>query len=396
MKLLSVFTFSFSLGAVGAQNSIRGLGNWQFAMEKNVGNDAMERSVGDDPELCSSHSKCSGLEGKCCPTVDGVFLDCCDDDDTKASNRQFGASAMCTAHPVCDALGLEGQCCPTTDGLNLDCCNQASRCSANSACAHLEGECCPTADGVILDCCLSNSAGPEERNVDTASVPKSTRQWGGLRTCSSNPVCNALGLEGDCCPSSDGVFLDCCAADASCSAHSACTELEGDCCPTPEGVLLDCCNQSCNANPACEHLEGACCPTTDGTYLDCCDYQPNVLPTQDTGATPRQPGGGVAVADFGSSCALNPVCALQGVEGECCPNADNVMLDCCNRECSAHTQCNGLDEQCCPSNDGINLECCDHEPKLAQIRSSCSAHSRCHGLDGACCPTTSGVFLDCC
>jgi hypothetical protein len=86
------------------------------------------------------------------------------------------------------------------------------------------------------------------------------------KLCSSNPTCVASGnsLEGDCCPTTEGVFLDCCDDDgdgrvhskkhdtvhdtdttaASCSTNAACTDLglTGSCCPTPEGVILNCCN----------------------------------------------------------------------------------------------------------------------------------------------------------
>jgi len=68
--------------------------------------------------------------------------------------------------------------------------------------------------------------------------------------CSAHPAC--AGLEGDCCPTSDGVTLGCCGsvptppspgpAEASCSRHPACSGLTGDCCPTTSGVTLDCCN----------------------------------------------------------------------------------------------------------------------------------------------------------
>jgi len=62
----------------------------------------------------------------------------------------------------------------------------------------------------------------------------------------------------------------------SCSANSLCTNLEGDCCPTDELVFLNCCDNtrdSCASHPKCEmaNLTGDCCPTTDGVFLDCCE-----------------------------------------------------------------------------------------------------------------------------
>jgi hypothetical protein len=98
---------------------------------------------------CSLKPACAalGLSGDCCPTTDGVFLDCCDND-----------SNLCQVNPVCNALGLEGSCCPTADGVTLECCNaETAQCSSNKSCEELdlEGLCCPTVDGVFLDCCNS-------------------------------------------------------------------------------------------------------------------------------------------------------------------------------------------------------------------------------------------------
>ena len=67
--------------------------------------------------------------------------------------------------------------------LQLECCNgvsaPASQCSAHGACVGLEGECCPTKDGVYLDCCHGETRG---------------------RECSINPQCASSGLSGNCCP----------------------------------------------------------------------------------------------------------------------------------------------------------------------------------------------------
>ena len=101
--------------------------------------------------------------------------------------------------------------------------------------------------------------------------------------CSLNPVCAAMGLEGACCPSADGVMLDCCET-RSCDAQAACEGLAGSCCPTTDGVELECCDHTealaellhgdkcaAHANCAALGLEDACCPTADGIFLDCCD-----------------------------------------------------------------------------------------------------------------------------
>eukprot|EP00435_Cladocopium_sp_Y103_P005236 s5073_g1.t1 len=65
-------------------------------------------------------------------------------------------------------------------------------------------------------------------------------------------------------------------ADSTCQAAPGCDalQLEGECCPNPEGVTLDCCQLAkCSSHPQCAALglEGDCCPPADGTSLDCCD-----------------------------------------------------------------------------------------------------------------------------
>ena len=65
----------------------------------------------------------------------------------------------------------------------------APQCSAHAACSGLIGNCCPTIDGQFLDCC-------ESVTVETIPV------------CSEYEACNALGLTGVCCPTEEGVYLE--------------------------------------------------------------------------------------------------------------------------------------------------------------------------------------------
>merc|ERR1711904_165928 len=51
---------------------------------------------------CSAHSKCAGLEGNCCPTAEGVFLDCCEGAYTYQSEK-------CTGNQCCP----DGSTCPS-------------------------------------------------------------------------------------------------------------------------------------------------------------------------------------------------------------------------------------------------------------------------------------------
>lgn len=88
--------------------------------------------------------------------------------------------------------------------------------------------------------------------------------------CEKHSMCEGLGLEGECCPTADGVYLDCCQRE--CSTRSACAELDGNCCPTDDGTMLDCCSppKECSAHSKCAELDGDCCPTAEGVTLDCC------------------------------------------------------------------------------------------------------------------------------
>lgn len=84
-------------------------------------------------------------------------------------------------------------------------------------------------------------------------------------TCSSNPQCSPLNIGGDCCPTAESIMLDCCftittqqqqqqqgsdnvispnmiTSGASCSSHTRCAGLAGDCCPSSDNIYLDCCD----------------------------------------------------------------------------------------------------------------------------------------------------------
>jgi hypothetical protein len=76
---------------------------------------------------CSAHKACvaAGLTlGDCCPTLDGVFLDCCATKTTTMapSSAPTSTEAKCSAYSSCVDLGLSGDCCPTMEGVTLDCC----------------------------------------------------------------------------------------------------------------------------------------------------------------------------------------------------------------------------------------------------------------------------------
>merc|ERR1712071_289012 len=78
---------------------------------------------------CHAHPACSGLTGDCCPTVDGVLLDCCSSEleieHFQVMEESFDARAdgRCDSNWRCQDAGLTGNCCPTDGGVMLDCCS---------------------------------------------------------------------------------------------------------------------------------------------------------------------------------------------------------------------------------------------------------------------------------
>jgi hypothetical protein len=43
-------------------------------------------------------------------------------EDDGSQSSVIGGKAACSSHPVCSKSGLLGDCCPTEEGLQLDCC----------------------------------------------------------------------------------------------------------------------------------------------------------------------------------------------------------------------------------------------------------------------------------
>eukprot|EP00522_Entomoneis_paludosa_P010607 CAMPEP_0172453486 /NCGR_PEP_ID=MMETSP1065-20121228/10779_1 /TAXON_ID=265537 /ORGANISM="Amphiprora paludosa, Strain CCMP125" /LENGTH=233 /DNA_ID=CAMNT_0013205669 /DNA_START=121 /DNA_END=822 /DNA_ORIENTATION=+ len=199
----------------------------------------VRRAISEYPgAMCSAFEECAHLAGDCCPTADGTYLGCC-------------KMGTCEREPACRELGLEGDCCPTLDGTDLDCCGKTAA---------------PTPS--------PTTASPTDPPVPPTTASPVTHP----PKCMDNPVCGGLGLVGECCPTQDGVFLDCCDPAPQCAHNPACNALglAGDCCPTIDGVFLACCaeedpaTKQCDGNWACNGLSGDCCPTVDGVHLDCC------------------------------------------------------------------------------------------------------------------------------
>jgi len=78
------------------------------------------------------------------------------------------------------------------------------------------------------------------------------------------------------CPASDADIAALSSAPAKeCSAHDKCGELSGECCPTAEGVYLDCCdgtytyrNEKCTGNQCCP--DGSTCPSAPAPEAEGC------------------------------------------------------------------------------------------------------------------------------
>lgn len=77
---------------------------------------------------CAAHPACSGLEGDCCPTTDGVQLNCCSAHVEVAEElpQVDYDYSDCDENYRCADLGLTGKCCPTDaqhGHVSLDCCS---------------------------------------------------------------------------------------------------------------------------------------------------------------------------------------------------------------------------------------------------------------------------------
>ncbi|CAL1140307.1 unnamed protein product [Cladocopium goreaui] len=92
--------------------------------------------------------------------------------------------------------------------------------------------------------------------------------------------------------------------------------------------------------------------------------------------TPKTAVAAVSPGVNGTTCSAYPACVDVGIkEGNCCPNADDVILGCCNgfpktleqvtikigTECSKYPKCVALNITggCCPTHEGLMLGCCD-------------------------------------
>ncbi|CAM9532890.1 unnamed protein product, partial [Ascophyllum nodosum] len=239
-----------------------------------------------DPR-CEENSACRARaliqEKVCCPTKDGTWLGCCPVED---GIHEAGPSA-CAANPECVALSLQtGLCCPTVSGEMLACCERAqesqqqqpdteidsqARCSSNAGCTALRGACCPTSEGVYLGCCgLVPALGNYSGNASSTD-----QEPGGKQACAAHARCSSL--EGDCCPSPGGVYLECCDMEQHIASHSDVSQGHENSTGSRAGgdEVQGESDRACVNHAGCSSLLGDCCPTSDGVHLGCCDGDRN-------------------------------------------------------------------------------------------------------------------------
>jgi hypothetical protein len=86
-------------------------------------------------------------------------------------------------------------------------------CAVHRACVKLglTGDCCPTSGGVYLGCCDSENQ-PDKTATNSLPTPATTPAPGTSKSqqCVDNKACADLGLTGNCCPSDGGADLGCC------------------------------------------------------------------------------------------------------------------------------------------------------------------------------------------
>jgi hypothetical protein len=165
----------------------------------------------DDPE-CSAHSACSALAlpGECCPSVDNVYLDCCFGimplEDSVPTLSSLEPSVVGKVRRLIDATSLESLIVfPTEDavprrklvrGLKMKTARRQLQMEGTNQ-LHLKGK------------SKGDASGGEDRS-ETSLEGSLLIPTGESPECSANSACSELALSGECCPSVNNVYLDCC------------------------------------------------------------------------------------------------------------------------------------------------------------------------------------------
>jgi hypothetical protein len=279
---------------------------------------------------CAEHPACllEGIDedGFCCPDKNGIYKDCCH-------------RAECVVYPACYDAVVGGFCCPTVEGEFLDCCDDPANtaapslapsqipssyttpviitanespgaCSRNAQCKALglKGLCCPTNDNVHLDCCTAEPSFPTRNpsiqpSMNPSSSPSGYPSQSPSSAPSMNPSSSPSGY-----PSQSPSEV---AGSAQCSANPTCASLgiNGQCCPTSAGVQLDCCDQATSTTPTSP-------PTRNPSS------SPSKNPTSTPTTSPSSSPSHSPTASSGpAQCSANPGCSTLGLSGDCCPTA---------------------------------------------------------------------------
>merc|ERR1719343_27002 len=155
-------------------------------------------SVAQDlPKTCSAYTECDGLQGDCCPNMNGVMLDCCILGAVRMNAEALEAEANKTR-----AAAAEGS-------------EEAA--SAAAKAKKLEEE----AAKKKAELKAANEAYAEaEKSAEAAKAEYSkTQKLISDSKCENNPGCADVGLTGFCCPTLNGMTLNgtmlgCCPSSA--------------------------------------------------------------------------------------------------------------------------------------------------------------------------------------
>jgi Leucine rich repeat/Leucine rich repeat N-terminal domain len=186
---------------------------------------------------CESNPKCAelGLKGACCPTIDNVFLDCCSskpqsspvmaptqtpsDGKEKKKNTPKGSTANPVAPkqtiPVAPPAITPSAPTPTTPVQVLSPAKSPQAPTPNEEkkknIPKESSQTLPVAPSVLVPTTPVIAPAPSAPNqVLSPTTPVLTPS--SSTSCSSNTMCAILALKGECCPTPQGIFLDCCSS----------------------------------------------------------------------------------------------------------------------------------------------------------------------------------------
>ncbi|CAJ1964829.1 unnamed protein product [Cylindrotheca closterium] len=260
-------------------------------------------------------------------------------------------------------------------------------------------------------------------------------------SCKSHSMCAGIG--GDCCPTSDGIFLGCCEnapTDAPTTSPPTGSPTDRPTkAPTAKPTRLPTVStdnptilptpipptQSCLAHEACvsEGLQGNCCPTNtiNGIWLGCCDDPPTGLPTTPPPTPPpptkspsRAPTPSPTAAPTTRIPTTNPPTTAEPTVSTLRPTASPTKATSAPTE--SPTKATSAPTVAPITRIPTTNPPTTAEPTVATLRPTfpptkaptteslslppqmCLAHQTCRqeGRFGLCCPTPEGIMLGCC